>query len=310
VANLSCHNSESGGVYGSEPRKASKELTPDIKETEVMDKFVGRSLLIGALLIFTGVSVLAQGSKGGSLSCRNDGWYNDRLFGNCEMREQTLALSGGAIAVDGRQNGGISVKGWDQHQVLVRARVQTGAPTQNEADALSQQIRIDTGGAKIFASGPESRKNYQWNVSYEVFVPRRADLSLQTQNGGISISEVNGKIDFNALNGGVSLKRVGGDVRGSTTNGGLSIELSGDRWDGEALDVSTTNGGVTMSIPENYSANLQTGTVNGSVNVDFPVTVQGRISKQVALNLGSGGALVKAMTTNGGVRLKRVNQNE
>jgi len=50
--------------------------------------------------------------------------------------------------------------------------------------------------------------------------------------------------------------------------------------------------------------------VNGSVSVDFPVTVQGRLSKQIALNLGSGGATVKATTTNGGVRLKRTNTNE
>ncbi|HEU0253186.1 MAG TPA: DUF4097 family beta strand repeat-containing protein [Pyrinomonadaceae bacterium] len=274
-----------------------------------MNRFVGRSVLIAALLIAAGVSVLAQG-KGGSLACRGDNWYNDRLVGNCEIREQTLAPSGGTIGIDGRQNGGVSVKGWDQNQVLVRARVQTGAPTQDEALALSRQIRIETSGAKIFASGPESRRNYHWDVSYEVFVPRRTDLSLETQNGGISIADVNGKIDFSALNGGVALKRVGGDVRGSTTNGGLVIELTGDRWDGESLDVSTTNGGVMMSIPENYSANLQTGTVNGSVNVDFPVTVQGKLSKQISLNLGSGGPLVKAMTTNGGVKLRRPTANE
>jgi DUF4097 and DUF4098 domain-containing protein YvlB len=261
-------------------------------------------------LAVAGVSVLAQGNRGGSLSCRDNGWYNDRLVGNCEIREQTLAPSGSTIAIDGRQNGGISVKGWDQNQVLVRARVQTAATTQDEAIALSRQIRVETGGSKIFASGPENQRNYHWDVSYEVFVPRRADLSLETHNGGISISEVNGRIDFTALNGGVALKKVGGDVRGSTMNGGLSIELSGDRWDGQSLDVSTTNGGVTMAIPENYSANLQTGTVNGSVSVDFPVTIQGRISKQIALNLGSGGALVKAMTTNGGVRLKRLNASE
>jgi DUF4097 and DUF4098 domain-containing protein YvlB len=259
---------------------------------------------------FTGVAVFAQNSKGGSLSCRDNNWYNDRLVGNCEIREQTLALSGGTIAIDGRQNGGVAVKGWDQNQVLVRARVQTGAPTAEEAKSLGQQIRIETGGSKIFASGPENRRNYHWDVSYEVFVPRRADLSVETQNGGISIAEVNGRIDFTALNGGVVLKKVGGAVRGSTTNGGLVIELGGDRWDGESLDVSTTNGGVIMSVPENYSAHLETGTVNGSVNVDFPVTVQGRLTKQIALNLGSGGPTVKATTTNGGVRLKRITANE
>ena len=279
-----------------------------------MYRFLGRTLLITALVAFTGVATFAQKEKvkdkDRSLSCRQDNWYNDRLVGNCEIREQTLAPSGGTIAIDGRQNGGVSVKGWDQGQVLVRARVQTGAPTEAEAANLAQQIKIETSGAKIFASGPETRKDYQWSVSYEVFVPRRSDLSLETHNGGIAIADVNGRIDFTALNGGVVLKRVGGAVRGSTTNGGLVIELSGDRWDGESLDVSTTNGGVIMSVPENYSANLQTGTVNGSVNTDFPVTMQGRINKQIALNLGSGGATVKAMTTNGGVHLKKATSNE
>lgn len=268
-----------------------------------MFRGVLRSVLIAALVALTGLSVFAQ--KGGTLTCRGDSWYNDKLEGNCEIREQTLAMSGAAIAIDGRQNGGISVKGWDQGQVLVRARVQTGAPTAAEAADLAKQIRIETSGAKIYASGPENRKNYHWDVSYEVFVPRRADLSLETHNGGISISEVNGKIDFSALNGGVVLKKVGGAVRGSTTNGGLVVELSGDRWDGETLDVRTTNGGVVLVIPENYSAKLETGTVNGSINVDFPVTVQGKINKELAVNLGSGGPTVKAVTTNGGVRVKR-----
>jgi DUF4097 and DUF4098 domain-containing protein YvlB len=275
-----------------------------------MYRFLGRTLLIAALVTFTGVAAFAQKEKDKdrSLSCRENSWYNDRLVGHCEIREQTLAPSGGAIAIDGKQNGGVSVKGWDQGQVLVRARVQTGAPTEAEAADLARQIRIETSGAKIYASGPETRKDYQWAVSYEVFVPRRSDLSLETHNGGIAIADVNGRIDFTAVNGGVVLKRVGGAVRGATTNGGLVIQLSGDRWEGESLDVSTTNGGIVMSVPENYSANLQTGTVNGSVSTDFPITVQGRINKQIALNLGSGGATVKAMTTNGGVHLKRANE--
>jgi len=279
-----------------------------------MFRFLGRSVLIAALVTFSGVAVFAQKEKikekNGSLTCNQDNWYGDRLVGNCEIREQTLAPSGGTIAIDGGQNGGVSVKGWDQNQVLVRARVQTGAPTAAEAQALGQQIKIETSGAKIFASGPENRRNYNWSVSFEVFVPRRADLSVETQNGGVAIADVNGRIDFTALNGGVVLKRVGGAVRGSTTNGGLVVELSGDRWDGESLDVSTTNGGVIMSVPENYSAHLETGTTNGSVNVDFPVNVQGRLTKQVALDLGSGGATIKAMTTNGGVHQKRLNANE
>ena len=279
-----------------------------------MFRFIGGSVLLASLLIAGGVAVIAQKEKDKdkdrSMTCRQNSYYNDRLVGNCEIREQTLALSGGTIGIDGRQNGGVVVKGWDQNQILVRARVQTGAPTAAEAQALGQQVRIETSGAKIFASGPESRKDYHWDVSYEVFVPRRSNLSLDTKNGGIAINDVNGRIDFTALNGGVVLRRVGGEVRGSTTNGGLVIELAGDRWDGNSLDVSTTNGGIILSVPENYSAYLQTGTVNGNVSVDFPVTVQGQITRQLAVNLGSGGQTVKAMTTNGGVQVKKITANQ
>src|SRR4029079_18336392 len=118
----------------------------------------------------------------------------------------------GAISVDGRKNGGVSVKGWDRNEILMRARIQTSAPTQAEADALAQQITIETAGAKIFANGPENRRDNNWSVSYEVFVPRRSDLSLTAHNGGISISDVQGRLEFTAVNGGVALRRVGGTV--------------------------------------------------------------------------------------------------
>ena len=270
-----------------------------------MNSFARRIVFVAGLIVLAAFCAVGQNTKPGSLSCRENNWFPDRLVGNCEVREQTLAPNGGVITIDGRQNGGISVKGWDQGQILIRARVQAGAPTVSEAEALAKQIQIETSGAKIFASGPDNRRDYHWDVSYEVFVPRHSDLSLEAHNGGIAIAEVSGRIDFRVTNGGVVLKRVGGNVKGGATNGGLVVELSGDHWEGDSLDVSTTNGGIVMSIPENYSAHLETGTVNGNLSVDFPVTVQGRISKELAVNLGSGGATVRAMTTNGGVKIRK-----
>ena len=271
-----------------------------------MKRMLWRSVITGLLVASVAASALAQteAKDRSGMSC-NDNWNGDRLATHCEIQEQTIASSG-ALTVDARKNGGISMKGWDRNEVLVRARVQTSAPTQAEADAIAKQIRVQTAGARIVAEGPEMRENYHWSVSYEIFVPRRSDLSLQTYNGGLVISDVNGRIEFTALNGGVVLRRVGGHVKGSTTNGGLVVELSGDRWDGEALDVRTTNGGIVMSVPENYSAHLETGTVNGNLSIDFPVTVQGRITRELAVNLGGGGPTVRAMTTNGGVKIKRV----
>ncbi len=273
-----------------------------------MNKWLRLSVLFAASLCLTS-AIFAQKEKEkhkdkGPLSC-SDNWYSDRLVDHCEIKEQTVPARGGPIEVDARKNGGISITGWDRGEILVRARIQAAATSQAEADELAKQITIETAGGRISASGPATQRDYQWNVSYEIFVPQRSDLSLQTYNGGISVADVHGRIEFNATNGGVVLKRIGGSVHGGTTNGGLHVELTGDRWDGEELDVKTTNGGIDMAVPENYSAHLETGTVNGNLSIDFPVTVQGRITRELAVNLGSGGPTVRAMTTNGGIRIKR-----
>lgn len=270
-----------------------------------MKRWLGYTLLVFGIVSLAAAAASAQ-KKEGSMDCNDGGWSNHQKF--CEIREQTVPV-GGAITVDAGKNGGVSVKGWDRNEVLVRTQVQTFAPTQAEAEVLAKQVRIETAGSQIHAEGPSELRDFHWSVSFELFVPRRSDLSLAARNGGIAISDVRGKMEFQAMNGGVSLRRVGGNVHGRTTNGGVNVELAGDRWDGEVLDVETTNGGVNMTMPENYSAHLETGTVNGNISVDFPVTVQGRITKELSVNIGSGGPTIRAMTTNGGVRVRRSSAN-
>ena len=50
-------------------------------------------------------------------------------------------------------------------------------------------------------------------------------------------------------------------------NGGVAISLEGRRWEGAGLDVETRNGGVMLSLPGNYSAELDAGTTNGGIDV-------------------------------------------
>jgi DUF4097 and DUF4098 domain-containing protein YvlB len=101
------------------------------------------------------------------------------------------------------------------------------------------------------------------------------------------------------------LKRLGGNVKGETVNGGLSVELTGGNWEGEGLNAKTTNGGLSVSVPDNYSAHLETGTVNGGFVISPSIAEIARGTKQVSLNLGSGGTNLRLHTTNGGVSIKR-----
>jgi hypothetical protein len=62
---------------------------------------------------------------------------------------------------------------------------------------------------------------------------------------------------------------------------------------------------VSLTIPRTYNARLETGTTNGGMNIDFPITVRGMIGKRIQTQLGSGGPMVRVVTMNGGVRVRQ-----
>ncbi|HLX46202.1 MAG TPA: DUF4097 family beta strand repeat-containing protein [Bryobacteraceae bacterium] len=262
-------------------------------------------MMMAAMFVAAWPAVAQRGPER-ALSC-NDRNNNSRSVSHCEMREQNVGFAG-RLTIDGGTNGGVTVKGWDNGGVLVRARVEAQAEDEATARSMVAQVNVNVSAGMVSATGPESSnqsRGHGWSVSYEVFVPRQGDLNLKANNGGISISDVRGNIEFQTVNGGVSLRRLAGQVEGQTQNGGLTVELAGLRWDGNKFDVRTSNGGVNVSMPENYSAHLETATVNGHLNVAFPMNVRGEIGQRLSTDIGSGGPTIHVETTNGGVNIKR-----
>jgi DUF4097 and DUF4098 domain-containing protein YvlB len=234
----------------------------------------------------------------------SENWSSNDKESYRELREMNVA-AGGVLDVDAGRNGGVSVRGDNRSDILIRACVQAWGATQGDAKAAADSVKIST-GSSVRADGADE-SNY--SVSFQIFVPRNTDLRLKAHNGGISISSVDGNLQFETMNGGVSLDNVGGDVKGRTTNGGVNVNLIGNSWRGNGLEVQTSNGGVHISMPETFAANIETGTVNGGFSSDIPsLTVekddQGRVrNKHVVASLNGGGAPIRVSTTNGGVRI-------
>jgi hypothetical protein len=222
----------------------------------------------------------------------------------CQEREMTLPARGGTLTVNARPNGGITVVGSARRDIRLVARIQASARREADAQEMIEEIEIET-GTEIRATGPRPARNEGWSVGFVLEVPRSIDLDLTSTNGGISISGVEGDLELSTTNGGLSLSAVAGAVRGRTTNGGVVVTLDGTEWRGSGVDLQTTNGGVRLEVPERYNARLETGTVNGGMHFDFPVTVQGRISRRLSADLGAGGAPIRVRTTNGGVTVSR-----
>ncbi len=263
---------------------------------------------IGVAVFAAGEPLLAQlrDNSEKQLSCQNNGYDSDGVR-HCEMREQTVPAIG-RLNVDANRNGGVTVKGWLRSEVLVRARVEASGENEGAATNLASRVSIDGSGGQVRATGPESvdnnnsNNNSWWSVSYEIFVPQNTDLTVMAHNGGINISDVRGQIRFEGHNGGVHLKRLAGDVVGSTVNGGVQADLTGTIWDGRQLDLTTKNGGVTVTMPSAYSARIQAESERGGFQSDFPVAVQGNLRpRKLEFNVGAGGPVIHVATTNGRV---------
>jgi DUF4097 and DUF4098 domain-containing protein YvlB len=235
-------------------------------------------------------------------TCHRNSWGRGEMF--CDVRSSRMA-AGGALTVDARDNGGVRVIGSDGNEVRIEARVQARAESEAEARALAQQVHVVAQNGSIRSDGPRGTRERWWSVSYTVWVPRHQDVTVSTTNGPVSVDDVRGRMDLRAVNGPLTLTHVAGDVRGRTDNGPIRVRLSGARWDGGGLDVQTTNGSLTLSVPEGFAAHLDVSNVNGPMSVDFPVTVNGRIGHHIVTDLGGGGPTIRAATVNGPVSVSR-----
>ena len=238
------------------------------------------------------------------LSCSNNGSDRDRAR-HCEIREMSLP-SIGRLSVDASPNGGVTIKGWLRGDVLVRARVEASGENPGAAANLVSRVQVDASGGQVRATGPESRNESSWSVGYEIFVPQISDVTLKTINGGLTVSDVRGQIHFDTINGGVNVKRVIGEVSGATINGGINVELADLMPSGRPMELTTHNGGVSISMPSRASARIQAETGMGRIHSDFPMppsTVEN--SRRMDFSVGGGGPLIHIKTENGGIQVKR-----
>lgn len=258
------------------------------------------ALVLTALL----AASAAAAQQRANVDCDDFGWGWRSPRGHfCEVRDVTVTAPR-TLTVDAGANGSVSVTGENRRDFQVRARVQAWGADDAEAERIARDVAVRSDGV-LRAEGPTRIGRAGWSVSFEVLAPREIDLDLKANNGGIAVTDVRGNLVLETNNGGIKVEGAAGNVRGRTVNGGVDARLTGNGWDGTGLDLTTTNGGVRLRIPEEYSARLETRTVNGGVDIDFPVTMQGRIGREISTTLGRGGALVRAATTNGQVRVSR-----
>jgi hypothetical protein len=147
--------------------------------------------------------------------------------------------------------------------------------------------------------GGEGRSNTRDNdtvVHFDVgFVGR-------TVNGEINGESLQGDAEAHTVNGSVRLATTGLAVA-STVNGSVNVTMGRADWPNGA-SFKTVNGGITLTLPSIFDAELRAEVLNGSITSDFPVTVTGQVSpRRLRGRIGSGGRELDLSTVNGSIKL-------
>ncbi len=237
---------------------------------------------------------------------------------------KTAALkAGGTFSVE-NVNGSVRVSTWKEDKVEIKA---VKVARKNEKDLKEVEILVEAseGRVAVKAVWPKFPRNVSVSVNFDVRVPegvhldgagtvngsvdvtgRYGRLVAGTTNGQVSVENASGELEASTTNGGVHIRTFEGRVRARTTNGNVRLEGLTFK---DGVEARATNGSIRLGIesPDSINADLRARTTNGSISVDFPVTLQNlRQSRRlVEARIGRGGPEISLQTTNGSITIGR-----
>ena len=216
--------------------------------------------------------------------------------------ESRPLAAGGTLSLE-NTNGEVKVAAWDEARVRVEAVKRAGTERAleelqveivGEGDRLSVRTRQPRGG--FFGRGGQ--------VDYRISVPRAARIRVENVNGPVEVDGVEGPVDASTVNGSVSVAGAAGTVDASSVNGGVEVDVARVDPAGRSR-LKTTNGTVRLTLPRDASAEVEAGTVNGSVACDFDLADGRKSRRKIEGRIGAGGARFDLGTVNGSVHVDR-----
>ncbi len=178
---------------------------------------------------------------------------------------------------------------------------------------------------EIVTSGSEARIVVDMPMDVDatqmvLYVPDHLHGVVETTNGEIYADDMHGDLHVSSTNGTIEVSRGSGTIAAGTTNGEIriddhlgSVDLATTNGDVE-MDLilpaggygyaSSTNGEISLRIPDDTAATLQASTTNGDVRIEG-LDFQGSLDHDEAEGViqGGGSTEIRLGTTNGDIDL-------
>jgi hypothetical protein len=131
------------------------------------------------------------------------------------------------------------------------------------------------------------------------------EVDAASGNGAVTVENVRGPVTASSGNGDVRVRAIRGPVSARSGNGDLIISMNEMSRD-DNMDFTTGNGRIQITLPRDFSAEIDASTSNGGIRTDFPIQVTGRITRtRVRGTIGRGGPRIRLVSGNGSIELRR-----
>lgn len=123
-------------------------------------------------------------------------------------------------------------------------------------------------------------------------------LVMSTSGGNINGDNILGDMDVETSGGNITIRDSDGKLVASTSGGDIKVRLK----DNKGIDLSTSGGSLTVTLPKNIAGEVEASTTGGDVSCDLPFS--GKI-KHGTMNgtINGGGKLIRLETTGGDIAI-------
>lgn len=171
----------------------------------------------------------------------------------------------------------------------------------------SREMECDEGGFRMNNRRGYRDRDFDDDVSIdiEVKLPKGMVVDAHSVSGNVSVVGAEGNVRAGSVSGDVRMQALrASSVRASSVSGDVTVGIEALTGDG-SLSFSSVSGNVTAELPNGTDADVTMRTVSGNLDSDFPLTLNGRVSRSsLEARIGRGGRELEVRTVSGNVRLR------
>lgn len=143
------------------------------------------------------------------------------------------------------------------------------------------------------------------SIDMQVRLPRGMRVSAGSVSGDVSVTGAEGDVRVSSVSGDVEALRLRATgVRATSVSGDVRVSIDALTGDG-GLHFTSVSGDVVADLPKNLNADVSMRTVSGSLDTEFPLTLNGRMRRStMEARIGQGGRELNVTTVSGDVTLR------